>query len=211
MNLITRIFGFLLLIMAIWLGTRVWGENFSLLLYGILGVSFAVFFGIFDFRVHKIRRVVSLLALIYSVFLLVGFFSGAVSALKPFENFTTAKISGRNELQFTEISTLDDLENFVQNAKKPVMVDFWASWCENCKLLEKETFKDHKVYEILQNFDLVKIDVSKNSDEDLKLMQKFNVFGPPALIFYKNGKELKDLQITGFMDVKNFMEILSEI
>ena len=67
------------------------------------------------------------------------------------------------------------------------------------------------MYEILQNFDLVKIDVSKNSDEDLKLMQKFNVFGPPALIFYKNGKELKDLQITGFIDVKNFMEILSEI
>ena len=59
-----------------------------------------------------------------------------------------------------------------------------------------------------KNYTLLKIDVTQNSEEDKKLMKKFNIFGPPAMIFYKNGEEEKDKRIIGFKNVTQFLEII---
>lgn len=210
MNLISQIFGFLLLGMAIWMSSRVIGENLALLFYSLLGVIFASFIGIFEG--DKIRRGVAIFVLIYSILLLIGFASGAKNALKPLENLLISQNSPvKNELNFTKVSNWDELNEIIENSKKPVMIDFWASWCENCKELENITFKDPLVVSKLVNFELVKIDITKSSSEDKALMKKFSIFGPPALVFYKDKKELENLQISGYIEPLRFAKVLDEI
>ena len=41
-------------------------------------------------------------------------------------------------------------------------------------------------------------------------MKKFNLFGPPALIFYKDGKEELNKRIIGYKNPKEFMEIINK-
>ena len=40
-------------------------------------------------------------------------------------------------------------------------------------------------------------------------MKKFNLFGPPAMIFYKNGKEQKEKRVIGFKEPKEFLKVLN--
>ena len=70
------------------------------------------------------------------------------------------------------------------NGDKPVLVDFFATWCGPCKTIApilkevKNSLEDKIV--------IIKIDVDKNE----KVSQKFNVRGVPTLILYKNGKTI---------------------
>ncbi|MDN2916939.1 thioredoxin fold domain-containing protein, partial [Campylobacter jejuni] len=80
---------------------------------------------------------------------------------------------------------------------KPIMLDFTASWSENSKLLDELTFSDERIIHKMQNYKLIKVDVSENNNELIKTMKEFNVFGTPVLIFFENGKE--KLKITGFI------------
>ena len=77
------------------------------------------------------------------------------------------------------------------------------------KELEKITYKDKRVQKELTKYILLKIDVTKNSFNDKILMKRFDIFGPPALIFFdKNGKEEKNKRIVGFKNPKEFLEII---
>jgi thiol:disulfide interchange protein DsbD len=89
------------------------------------------------------------------------------------------------------------------------MIDFTADWCVNCKELKEVTFVDDEVRAILDEFVLLKVDVTKNSAEDKALMKRYNVFGPPALIFYKNGQEVPN-HIVGFVNPRQFIEYVEK-
>ena len=70
------------------------------------------------------------------------------------------------------------------NGDKPVLVDFFATWCGPCKTIAP-ILKEVK-NELEDNVIIIKIDVDKNK----KASQKFNVRGVPTLILYKNGKTI---------------------
>jgi thiol:disulfide interchange protein DsbD len=92
-----------------------------------------------------------------------------------------------------------------------VLVDFYADWCTSCVELDETTFKDKSVLEELKEYKLLRVDVTKNSNDDKELMSEFNIFGPPAILFFKDGGELKDNRIIGYKSPKEFLEILKEI
>lgn len=91
------------------------------------------------------------------------------------------------------------------------MVDFYADWCVNCIELEQFTFSDARVQQRLSDFTLVKVDVTKNSKMDKELLKYYGLFGPPALIFYKNSEELKNLRIIGFKSADDFLNHIKSI
>lgn len=217
MNFVSKIFGFLLLFMAIWLGSRVFGENFALLLYGALGCVFAVFLGLFDKSANLLKKGISLFVLLYSILLLIGFASDAKDFAKPLKNFSITKNSTNfsdfaTATEFKKVSNLRELNEIIKSAKKPVLIDFWASWCKTCKELESD-FNDEKIASNLAKFELIKVDLTNPNAQNTEIKKEFSVFSPPVLMFFKDGKELKNLKISGYesdKDKAKLTQILQE-
>ena len=91
------------------------------------------------------------------------------------------------------------------------MLDFYADWCVNCVEYEKFTFSDARVKAKMQTMTLLKADVTKNSDEDKAMQKAFTIYGPPALLFFKNGKELSEFRLVGFKNADEFLAHLEKL
>ena len=223
MDKIKTLFGFIMLIMAVWLSARVLGTMAELLLYGVIGVFASVFFGAFDATNNeqsggkKLLKGAALLVFIYSVLLIVGSFSGAKSALNPLEGFKSTSPGvnlSKNEPNFIAVSNLTELENAIKSSSKPVLIDFYATWCASCNELDEITFKDEAVLKKLANFTLLRVDVTKNSNDDAQIMKKFGLIGPPAILFFRANSdaqdELKNARLIGFYPPEKFLAHLEK-
>ncbi len=93
--------------------------------------------------------------------------------------------------------TKDNFQTKVLKSERPVIIDLWAEWCMPCKMIEpvlNEIANDYKE----------KIDVAKiNVDEYPELATELSVMNIPALIFFKDGKEVT--RIVG-VNTKEYIE-----
>lgn len=84
----------------------------------------------------------------------------------------------------TKIITEQNFEEEVLKAKKPVLVDFWATWCGPCR-------RQGPIVEELgeEGYCVGKVDV----DEEMELARQFQVMSIPTLLIFKEGKEVNRL------------------
>ena len=209
MENITKIFGIIMLGVAIWLLDRVLSPSIIMSLWALLFLATAIYL---KTQSNMFAELASSILFILGVVLLVGLISGSTNPLKPLEKLTgSANIIKEDKLIFHKIKNISELEFAIKNSNKPVMLDFWASWCVACKELEDITFKDEEVMKKLRNFTLLTADVTLNNDEDKALQKMFGVVGPPALIFWdKDKKEVNSSKIVGYKNPKEFLEILNK-
>lgn len=209
MESITRIFGIVMLGVAIWLLDRVLNANVIMFLWSFLLLGTTIYLKIYK---HILFQLITLVIFLLGVILFTGAISGATNPLNPLEKFTSSTLveSSSNKLEYKSIKNIAELEQAIKESNKPVMLDFWADWCVACTELENITFKDENVIAKLQNFTLLKVDVTKNSDEDKAIQKMFGVVGPPALIFWdKDGKEVNSSKIVGYKNPKDFLQIVN--
>ncbi|MDN5091520.1 protein-disulfide reductase DsbD [Aliarcobacter butzleri] len=210
MESITKIFGIVMLGVAIWLLDRVLDTNIIMYLWALLLLGSAIYLKIYQ---HILTQLITVVIFILGVVLFVGAISGATNPLNPLEKFTSSKMTqvSDEKLIFKKVKNIQELELAIKNSNKPVMLDFWASWCVSCKELEEITFQDEQVINKLQEFTLLKADVTENNDEDKALQKKFGVVGPPALIFWdKDKNEIQASRIIGYKNPKDFLEIVNK-
>ena len=81
--------------------------------------------------------------------------------------------------------TSENFESEVLNSEKPVLVDFWASWCGPCRMLSPI------VDEIAEEVQTIKVG-KVNVDEQQDLAGKFGVMSIPTLILFKNGQPVNN-------------------
>ncbi len=220
MENVSKMFGVVMLGVAIYLLSRVIPEVVTMLLWSSLFIGSSVYLGALEpldagVKGHvKFIKVIGILFLIYGIMLFIGAYTGNKDPLNPLENFqqkrvvSTVKVSS----DFIRVTNIEELEKAVKSSNKPVMVDFSAKWCASCKELDEKTFKDLRVLKRLGDFTLVRADVTDNSTENRKMMKKYGVFGPPVIIFFdKNHKLLEDKKIVGYIDADDFLKHLKSL
>ena len=92
------------------------------------------------------------------------------------------------------------------------MFDFYADWCVECIRMERRTFPDPVVAELMGRFRLLQADVTPNDDVDQALMRKFDIIGPPAILFFDGaGREMKNYRLVGYFTPDEFSEHLQRV
>lgn len=199
-------FGFVMLAMAVWVLSRFAPSSYILVAYGVLGVFFASFMGLWGSAQNgfdKAKKALLTLVLAYSLALFLGGLFGGKDFLNPLNlSVNSQNFTPTSRLNFEYLTSLNAVNKALKDNEK-VLLDFTASWCENCKLLDTQTFSDERVQERLKGYKLVKIDISENDSAQTQMMKEFGVFAPPVLIFYEKSAEISRFE--GFVSANEFL------
>lgn len=219
MNIIKNVFGLLLLAVPIFLLERFIPEIISQALWALLVLGAASYFYVAN-QNSALDKPKGFGFGLRSLLIFLMMFIGANMAYQlvmPSNNQTVISASQNSQVQhFKLVSTLKELRAAVAQANKQgktVMLDLYADWCIACKEFEKYTFSDKKVQQALENSVLLQIDLTEtNADRNIELMEHFNVFGLPSILFFDlQGNELSQQRITGFMNAEEFSAHINKI
>ncbi len=229
MDDVKRLFGVIMLAVAIWLLSRIISEMLVLGLYGLLLIVYGVQLGALEAVApggSRFKRGVALALALYGVLLLVGATGGATNPWQPLTPFaadgsgqaavTTVQASPpASSAQPGQWQTLPNgaaLAAALQrsaSAGRPVLVDFFAEWCVACKELEQKTLNQPQVLAAMKHFDLYQVDITDITPENQALMSRYDIFGLPSLIFFDpSGEQISGARILGFMGPQRFLEHL---
>lgn len=91
---------------------------------------------------------------------------------------------------------------------KPVVLYFTADWCTLCKGLKKNIFSKPEAKAALQEVEAIMVDVDQSKD----LVKKYDVLGPPTIIFFdRKGNEKRELRANNFDSVEDFVTHLKKL
>ncbi|SJM93058.1 Thiol:disulfide interchange protein DsbD [Crenothrix polyspora] len=216
------VFGVIMLGVAVWMLSRILPPDIPLLLWGVLLIVSAVYLHATDSLPEicsgwrKLWKGMGLIMLTYGLLLLIGFSLGNTNPLKPLQGLVLNNAQSKEQgLSFDKVTSIEALEQRLQQAsvsKQKVMLDFYADWCISCKEMEAYTFTDPSVKSALKDFMLLQADVTKNSEDDKALLAKFNLVGPPGVLFFGSDQhEQTALRVIGYQKAELFLKTLNRV
>jgi len=213
MIIVKELIGFILIAMGLFIMSPLFPENIDQIAYSalLLALSIYLFFAIRRFKYKSMSWVhlFAFVTLIASI-LLFGLTLQKIDLSANKNISIAAKSNHVSVLPFKQIQSLDDLSRELnQRDNKMIMLDFYADWCVSCKEYEKLTFTNPKIKEHLSEFNLLQVDVTQNNAEQKALLKHFNLYGPPAILFFdKQHNEVRTFRIVGY---KNALQMLDHL
>lgn len=190
------IFGLVLIIMALnTLGPLI-PENIYSIVFPLSIILSGIYLIIFDNKglnakgYTKVKYAIAIAGIAFGVW-----------TLKPESH--TAEVAWKN------LSSVEQIEASIKSENKPIMIDFYADWCAQCKELDKYTYVDGKVVELSKSLNNIKIDLTKENSD---ISTKYGIKGLPVVLFMKpNGEEIKELRVTGFLEPEEFSKKIEKL
>ncbi|MDD5066335.1 MAG: cytochrome c biogenesis protein CcdA [bacterium] len=146
------------------------------------------------------RMILCLAALLF-------FLSGSFSA---FQRITHGKRTAIPVFRFRAEG--NDLEAFrlARSENKPVLMDFYADWCSECREMDAETFSRPDVQALLKDYITIRIDLTRQNSPARKISEKYRVLSLPTIILFDPaGNETK--RLFGYYAPDNFVQDLKKI
>jgi thiol:disulfide interchange protein DsbD len=216
MIIVKELIGFMLIAMGLFIMSPLFPENIDQIAYSalLLALSIYLFFANrrFKYKTMSWVHLSAFVTLIASI-LLFGLTLQKINMIDNENISNTTKPNHLSVLPFKQIQSLDDLSRELnQRNNKMIMLDFYADWCVSCKEYEKLTFSHPKVKEHLAEYSLLQVDVTKNNAEHKALLKHFNLYGPPAILFFdKQHNELRTFRIVGYKNASQMLDQLKTL
>jgi thiol:disulfide interchange protein DsbD len=228
LDVINPVFGVIMLAVALWMLSRIIPVHTMMLLWAMLLVIPAIYLHALDPLPHpvsgwrKLWKGFGLMMLVYGLCLLIGFALGHTNPLQPLQAMVAECDAATEEcsapqlakakkagVQFERIQSMAELDQHLQQASTKnqwLMLDFYADWCISCKEMEAYTFSDPKVQQRLSSLVLLQVDMTDNTDEHKALLKRFNLIGPPAVLFFgSDQQEQQQYRVIGYQDSATFL------
>jgi thiol:disulfide interchange protein DsbD len=222
METVKKFFGFILLLMAIYFLQSIVSAEVTAIATALLLVAFGVFGGGLDRLTTeagfflRLKKFLGVLALLVGGYLLVGMLV-TQGFILPAASTWWPGVSSNVVYEETGITGWEtDLEQALGRARaegKPAIIDCWATWCVNCRVLERNTFSKPEVGVAAERFVPIKVQLeTADSPETLAFKERFGLktYSLPTTLLLGSDGEVKKI-ITGVIGPEEFIAEMARI
>ncbi|MGP9688721.1 protein-disulfide reductase DsbD [Psychrobacter sp. AOP22-C1-C5] len=192
MNWVKLGFALLLFAVALLLIERVFISPVMLMVWALWFMVVATWAWSWLGKGHMLTRALGLIVGVWAVCLIVGAALGNDDSLHPLASLSAAPMvastTGQpvaNSATDKNITTLAELDTIVA-ANPKVIVDLTADWCVECRIMDKNLFHNRPTQ--MQDWQLVRLDITETTDDSKAILARYKLFGPPALLYYQDGQ-----------------------
>lgn len=221
MSWVKQGFALLLFAVALLLVERVLTSPIMLMLWALWFMVVAVWAWRWSGRGQLFTKPLALILGLWATLTLVGAAAGSKDSWQPLTVFsptisisnsanpqTLSSAAGTTATQNGDkhIYTLDELIPIIEQNPK-VLIDVTAEWCVECRIMDKTLFTDRPA--AMQQWQLVRLDVTETNEESARILSELSLFGPPALLYFVEGK--LQLQQVGTVEREEFEATLNKL
>ena len=209
MKVVKPLFGVVMLALALWMVTSLIPSWVLMAGWGLLAIAYGIFI-LLSGHLGWFSKVFGVLFVLLGAVQWIGIATGSDNPFAPWENLRGERA---HKAEFKKIKTVDELDQAIANADgKVVMLDFYADWCVSCIEMEKLTFTEPAVKQVMAQMLLLQADVTANDANDRALLKRFGLFGPPGIIFFgRQGQEILEARVIGFKTSDYFLQQLQQV
>lgn len=192
MNWVKQGFALLLFAVALLLIERVFISPVMLMVWALWFMVVAMWAWSWLGKGRMLTQALGLIAGIWATCLIVGAALGNDDSLHPLASLTavpvlqtTAGQPATSNATDKTVTTLAELDAIVA-ANPKVLVDVTAEWCITCRTMEKNLFHNRPAQ--MQDWQLVRLDITETTADSKAILARYKLFGPPALLYYQDGQ-----------------------